>query len=175
MPVSQWMLATGAISLVLYAVVAALLILNKGALPPVPVPQPGEAVRIDPPAWHGQLQPVVLMIAGFFALISLGEPFARDMWKILKRNVSFNASGLKRFRRSLEAYSSELLTRNRGIAIGSALALYAVIGVALFAVGLPRLTGIWTWLLVVGAGVFVARSCCSCCSRPKGRCGPSRN
>ncbi len=99
---------------------------------------------------------MVLALAGLFALLALGEPFARDLFKILRRNVSFNSTGARRFGQSLNAYTSELLTRNRAVALGVALALYAVIGVILFAVGVPRLTAIWTWLLAVGAAVFVA-------------------
>ncbi len=155
-PVSKWMLTMGALALVCYALLAALMILNKGALPPVPPPQPGEAIKIVPPVWRTQLQPMMLMIGGFFALLGLCEPIARDMWKILRRNVSFNSSGVRRFGRSLDAYTKELLNRNRIIALGSALAVYAVIGVVLFVVGAPRLTAIWTWLLVVGVGVFAA-------------------
>ncbi|MBP3960400.1 hypothetical protein J8F10_34675 [Gemmata sp. G18] len=155
-PVSKWMLLMGAISLVCYVALGVLIFLNRGALPPAPVPQPGEAVRIDPPAWHRELQPMVLMVAGLFALLGLGEPFARDLFKILRRNVSFNTSGARRFGGTLSTYSAELLTRNRAIALAGALGLYAVVGVLLFAIGVPRLTGIWTWLLAVSAGVFLA-------------------
>ncbi len=155
-PVSKWMLVTGAIALVCYALLLALLILNKGAPPYIPPPQPGEMVKIEPPAWHNELQPMLLMIAGFFALLSIGEPFARDLWKIIKRNVSFNSSGIKRLSRSLNAYSNELLNRNRVVVLGGAIAVYALIGVVLFAVGAPQLTAIWMWLLAVGLGVFLA-------------------
>lgn len=154
-PVSRWMLVMGGISLVCYAVLLALMFLGKGALPPLPPPAPGDPVRVEPPEWHTQLQPMVLMVAGLFALLGLGEPFARDLFKIAKRNVSFNSSGVRRFGRALGAYSADLLTRNRLVAVGGALALYAALGVVLFAVGVPRLTAIWTWLIAVGAAVFV--------------------
>ncbi len=155
-PVSKWMLVTGAISLVCYVVLLVLMVLNRGAQPVVPVPTTGEAVRAEPPVVHRELQPMVMMIAGLFALLGLGEPFARDLFKTLRRNVSFNASGAIRFWGALKAYSGELLTRNRVIALIGALGTYAVIGAVLFAVGVPRLTAIWTWLLAVGAGVFLA-------------------
>lgn len=155
-PVSKWMLVMAAISFVCYAVLLVLMGLGKGALPPVPPPPPGESPKIDPPAWHGQSQPVALMVAGFFALLGLCEPFARDLYKILRRNVSFNSSGARRFGKSLNAYAADLLDRNRVIALGGAVALYLAIGAVLFAVGVPKLTAIWTWLLAVGAGVALA-------------------
>ncbi|HEY1190369.1 MAG TPA: hypothetical protein VGE74_22235, partial [Gemmata sp.] len=168
-PVSAWMLVMAAISLVCYAPV---IVVSLGELftsrtfgtilgmpldpPPLPPPQPGESVRPEPPAWHPQLRPMALMIGGLFALLGLCEPFARDLYKILRRNVSFNSSGVRRFGRALNAYSAELLDRNRVIAIASAFGLYLLIGAVLFAVGVPKLTAIWTWLLVVGAGVALA-------------------
>ncbi len=155
-PVSRWMLITGAIALICYAGVFALLILGKGAIPMPPPPQPGEPIKIEPPTWHTQQQPMLLMIAGFFSLLAIGEPFARDLLKITRRNVSFNLSGVRRFGQTLNTYTSGLFTRSRVIAILAALGIYALAGVALFAIGVPRLTGIWTWLLVVGAAVFLA-------------------
>ncbi|MBY0458729.1 MAG: ABC transporter permease, partial [Gemmataceae bacterium] len=155
-PVSQWMVLMGAISLVCYAVLVVLMILGKGAVPLPPLPGPGEAVKVPPPEFRPELQAVVLMLAGAFALLGLCEPFARDALKILRRNVSFNAQGVRRFARTLGDYSAGLLSRDRLVAIGGAFAVYLVIGGVLFVLKAEQLLSVWTWLLAVGAGVFLA-------------------
>ena len=111
--------------------------------------------KIEPPVWHSESRPTLLAVAGLFALLGICEPFARDMWKIVRRNMSFGSSGMRRFSRSVSAYASDLLTPNRVIAIIAGLIIYALFGAILFAVGVPKLTGIWTGVLLVALGVFV--------------------
>ncbi len=153
-PVSQWMLLMGAISLVCYVGVLFLLVTGKGAPPVPPPPLSGEVLKAERPVWHTELRPMLLAVAGLFALLGIGEPFARDVWKIVRRNVSFGSSGARRFGRSVSAYAADLLTRNRVIALVAALVLYAAFGAVLFAVGVPKLTGIWTGVLLVALGVL---------------------
>ena len=154
-PVSQWMLLMGFISLIFYIGVLFLLITGRGGQPVAPLPGPGEMFKPDPPVWHKELRPTLLAIAGLFALLGIGEPFARDVWKIMRRNLSFGSSGMRRFGQSVSAYTTDLLTRNRVIALGVALVLYAAFGALLFALGVPKLTGIWTGVLLVTVGVLV--------------------
>jgi ABC-type transport system involved in multi-copper enzyme maturation permease subunit len=155
-PVSKWMLLAGAISLICYAVVFVLVASGKGAPPEPPPPPPGESPPIVRPTWHKELRPTMLMVAGLFALLAIGEPFARDLFKIARRNVSFGLGGVKRYWRSLRAYAADLLTPRRVVALAGLAGAYALIGVALFALGVPRLTSIWTGVLVVAVGVFLA-------------------
>lgn len=155
-PVSTWMLLMAALAFVAYAILLALVIFKKGEVPVPPPPAPGESFKPEPPTWHGELQAVVLMIGGLFSLLGLCEPFARDLYKITRRNVSFNSSGVRRFGKSLGAYSTGLMDRTRLTAVGIAVGAYLAIGAVLFAVGVPQLIAIWAWLLAVGAGVALA-------------------
>jgi hypothetical protein len=166
-PLSRWMLLMGGAALIGYAVVAVTFGFAPGASvklggitiqvtpPPAPQLMPGVTPRIEPPAWHSELRPMALMVAGFFALLAIGEPFARDLSKIVRRNVTFGSGGLVRFGRSLRAYAAELLTPGRVVLLGAALGAYVLVGVALFVIGVPQLTSIWTQVLLVGLGVFV--------------------
>jgi hypothetical protein len=154
-PVSSWMLLMGGLGLVCYAAVLGLLILGKGGAPEPPPTPLGSAIRVEPPVFHTELRPLLLMIAGFFAILGIGEPFARDLYKIARRNVSFGTAGINRYLRTLSLYSSTLLTRNRVIAIIGVIAAYAAVGLILFAVGGPRLLAIWTGVLTVAVGVLV--------------------
>lgn len=154
-PVSFWMVAMAGLALVCYAGVLALLILGKGGVPEPPPPPPGSPVIHPPPTFRTELRPLLLMAAGLFALLGIGEPFARDLLKITQRNLSLDFTGLRRFGRSLSNYASELLTTNRVIAIGLSLAAFAAIGVAIYAFGSPRLFGIWLGVCIVGVTVFV--------------------
>lgn len=86
-PVSTWMLAMTAISLVCYAGVLALLVMGKGGTPPLPQPPPGSPVVVPPPSLHPELRPVLLAVAGLFAILGIGEPFARDLLKVSGRRV----------------------------------------------------------------------------------------
>ncbi len=86
-PVSTWMLMTGLMAAVCYLGVFALIFLGRGAAPELPPPPPGSAVVIPPPVWHSELQPMLLMVGGLFAILSIGEPFARDLLKLRSRRI----------------------------------------------------------------------------------------
>jgi hypothetical protein len=166
-PVSNWMMLMGALALITYALVAVTFMAKPGAsfnlggsqiavAQPEPPPlQPGETPRVEPPVWRTELRPMLLAIAGLFAILGIGEPFARDFLKIVRRNLSFNSSGLRRFGQSVRAYAADLLTPNRVSVLVGALLLYVAFGAILFIVGVPRLTGIWTGVLLVALGVLV--------------------
>lgn len=97
-PVSNRMVLMAGLALVCYALVLALLVMGKPDItlggkkvfllqPAVPQPPPGAPVKVEPPQWHGQALPVLLMIGGMFALIGIGEPFVRDMFKMRWRRI----------------------------------------------------------------------------------------
>ncbi|MDB5309836.1 MAG: hypothetical protein JWO38_4038, partial [Gemmataceae bacterium] len=86
-PVSTWMVAMAALSLVCYAGVLALLLLGKGGAPELPLPPAGTDIKIEPPTWHGEARPVLLMAAGLLALLGIGEPFVRDLVKVRGRRI----------------------------------------------------------------------------------------
>jgi hypothetical protein len=103
-PVSTWMVAMAALSLIGYAIVLALVILGKGAAPEPPPPPPGSPVILEPPRWHWELRPMVLMVAGLLALLGIGEPFVRDLVKLRGRRIwALSKLGFK------EAVRSKLL------------------------------------------------------------------
>lgn len=164
-PVSRWMLLMGALSLVGYAVTLVTFFLPPVVkiagqeivvfTPPPPPPPPGETAKPIPPAVHTELQPLLLSIAGLLAILGLGEPFARDTLRIIRRNFSFNFTGIARFLNTLRGYAADLLTPRRVVALLIALGVYVALGAVLFAVGDERLTDIWTGILLVSLGVFV--------------------
>jgi hypothetical protein len=154
-PVSYWMVAMAALALLSYAVVLALVVLGKGAPPEPPPPPPGQPVVLPRPKFQTELRPLMLMVAGLFALLGIGEPFARDGLKILNRNLSLGFAGIRRFGQSLARYAREMLTANRVIAIGSALVVFAILGATVFAFGSERLFNIWLGVCIVGATVFL--------------------
>ena len=86
-PVSMWMLAMAVLSLVCYGGVLALLILNKGAPPEVPLPALGSIQKVEPPKLQLQLRPMLLTVAGLFALLGICEPFVRDLIKVRGRRL----------------------------------------------------------------------------------------
>lgn len=86
-PVTTWMVAMAALSLVCYAGVLALLIMGKGGVPEPPPPPPGDPVKPLPLVWHNELRPILLMVAGFLALLGIGQPFARDFVKLRSRRI----------------------------------------------------------------------------------------
>ncbi len=63
-----------------------------------------------------------------FALLGIGEPFARDLLRIASRNLSFGLGGVTRFGQSLRVYAANLLTPNRVIAGCPRLGVYLAIG-----------------------------------------------
>ena len=94
-PVSTWMVWMAALSMICYAGVLATILMELEwfgshttflkmpfAPPAVPPPPPGTPIIPPPPALHWQLRPVLLMIAGLFALLGICEPFARDLVKL---------------------------------------------------------------------------------------------
>ncbi|HJZ53667.1 MAG TPA: ABC transporter permease, partial [Gemmataceae bacterium] len=86
-PTSFWMVAMAGLSLVCYAGVLALLIAGKGAAPEPPPPPPGDPVIVEPPTFHTEMRPVLLMFAGLFALLGICQPFARDLMKLRWRRI----------------------------------------------------------------------------------------
>ncbi|MFO0799039.1 MAG: hypothetical protein U0804_16345 [Gemmataceae bacterium] len=105
-PVTSWMLICGLMAAICYAGVFALMLLpgNRGAVPEPPPPPPGSAVILPPPVWHWQLQPMLLMVGGLFAIVGLGQPFVRDLLKLRSRRVwALSKLGFK------EAVRSKLL------------------------------------------------------------------
>lgn len=154
--VTKFMLLAGAAALVLYAVYFVLIATGKGAVPQPPPPQPGEMPKPVPPEWRKELQPQVLALAGLCALLGIGHLFAIDLLNVVRRNVSFNLSGVKRFGASLKRYTGELGSKRRLAVIAGALAAYGALGALLYALDVPRFTGIWLGVLVVGAGVALA-------------------
>jgi hypothetical protein len=164
-PVSMWMVGCVALSLVLYAVYIALAWYSGPnhptfmgmplAVPELPPPQPGMPVVPPPPAFHTELLELVSMFAGLFAIIGIGEPFARDMVKIFRRNLSLRFSGVRRFGHSIATYTQSLVTPRRLQVLGVSVGLYAVLGLAVyFFAGTPRLLNIYLGVCIVAATVF---------------------
>jgi ABC-type transport system involved in multi-copper enzyme maturation permease subunit len=154
--VTKFMLAMGAVALVLYALYFVLIATGKGAVPQPPPPLPGEIPKPIPPQWRTELQPIVLSLAGLCSLLGIGHLFAIDFLSVVRRNVSFNLSGVRRFGGSLKRYTGELGTKRRLTIILGSLAAYGALGALLFALDVPRFTGIWLGVLVVGVGVTLA-------------------
>ncbi len=154
-PVSLWMVLATALSLLCYVLYLALWMLGKGAAPELPPPPAGAPVVIPPATFHKEYRPLVLMIAGAIALLGIGEPFARDMVKIIGRNFSFGLSGVRRFGKSFVEYTAGVFTPKRLIALFTALVLYGLLGAVIYSVGSARLFGIWAGWLYVAMGVCV--------------------
>jgi hypothetical protein len=154
-PVSLWMVLAAALSLVCYAGFLALLILGKGAAPELALPISGMPVLVPSSTFQPQWRPVLLMIAGAFALLGIGEPFARDMVKIVRRNFSFGLSGVRRFGRSFVEYTAGFFTPRRLMGLFAACLAYALVGVVVYFAGSQRLFEIWAGWLYVVLGVCV--------------------
>src|SRR5207249_2077637 len=62
---------------------------GKGGAPESALPPLGAVMKVEPPSWHGygQLRPFLLMVAGLFALLGIGEPFVRDLVKVRGRRI----------------------------------------------------------------------------------------
>lgn len=103
-PVTSWMLLAGLLAAVCYLGVLALLMLNRGGVPEPPPPPPGSPVVVPPPKWYWEPRPMLLMVAGLFALLAIGQPFARDLGKLRFRRIwALSKLGFK------EAVRSKLL------------------------------------------------------------------
>lgn len=87
MPVTTWMVAMFVLSLICYAGVLYLLIAGKGGTAEPPPPAPGSPVVVPPPVWHGEYRPLLLTVAGLFAILGIGQPFARDLLKLRWRRI----------------------------------------------------------------------------------------
>jgi len=87
MPVTGFMVAMAALSLITYAVLLALMITGRGAVPLPPPLQIGEVVKYVPPAVQWQPQGVLLALGGLFAMFGIGQPFVRDLFKLRSRRI----------------------------------------------------------------------------------------
>jgi hypothetical protein len=165
-PVSSFMLWCFALACLCYASLIGLYVMQfyaqKTAFmgfplspPPPPPPTPGMPIVVPPPTFEAELIPLMWMIAGAFALLGIGEPFARDLLKITRRNVTFGSSGIRRFGQSLSAYAGGLLNTRRLIGLGVLLGLYVVLGIVIYAFGSDRLFDIYTGVCIVGVTVFL--------------------
>jgi hypothetical protein len=56
--------------------------------PQPPPPPPGTPIKIEPPVWHWQLRPMLLMIGGLFALVGILQPFVVDLFKLRWRRIA---------------------------------------------------------------------------------------
>ncbi len=88
--VSPFMLAMLVLSLLFFVLTIVLLIAGKGedftnARPFVS--DPGSYVKYVPPKFSLNLRPITLMLGGLFALLGVGEPFARSLAKIKWRRL----------------------------------------------------------------------------------------
>ena len=120
MPVSLFMVSCAALALVFYAIAAALYAMVASQryflfgmmllAPPPPPPAPGMPYVPPPPTFEAELIPLAMMLAGLFALLGIGEPFARDLAKIFRRNLSLSFSGVRRIGYSVRASAGDLLT-----------------------------------------------------------------
>ena len=164
-PVSSFMVATASLALVFYAACLGLLVfqavsgsthfLKMPIAQPVDIPPPGLPNYIPPPSFHTELFPILMMIAGAFALLGITEPFVRDLSKIARRNLSLGFSGVRRVGRSISASTSGLFTGRRRTALLIGVVAYGAVGAALYVLGANRLFGIWVGWLFVAAGVLV--------------------
>lgn len=86
-PVTTFMVAMFVLSAICYVGVLALLILGRGAAPEPPEPLPGSPIKVEPPTWHNESRPLLLAVAGLFAVLGIGQPFARDLLKLKGRRI----------------------------------------------------------------------------------------
>jgi ABC-type transport system involved in multi-copper enzyme maturation permease subunit len=159
------MLLMFGLSLICYAVVGALLILEGRGMvsllgrpiapPPLPVPEPGVPFVLPPPTLHADWQSLFLTLGGLFALLGIGEPFLRDVGKIARKNVSVGLAPLKRYLGSVRNWVADLLTARQARWLAAALAIYGLIGVGLYALEASRLFSIWLGWLLVAVGVLL--------------------
>ncbi|MCS7270511.1 MAG: hypothetical protein NZ703_05450, partial [Gemmataceae bacterium] len=164
-PVSRWMVTMFSLALIGYAVVGGLLILQwRGVVslwgrplapPPLPVPEAGLPFVLPPPRLHFDWQSIFLTLAGLFALLGIGEPFARDLGKIVTKNFSLGLTPLLRYSRAVRSWATGLLTARQARWVLAGLVVYGLIGAGLYAAEASRLVAIWLGWLLVGVGVLV--------------------
>lgn len=89
MPVTTWMLAMAVVSLICYAIFGALFLGKIGQeLQEVQSKAiAAEAVAYVPPKVSFRLQPLMLTAGGLFALLGIGQPFVRDLFKLSPRRT----------------------------------------------------------------------------------------
>jgi hypothetical protein len=86
MPVTTFMLLCLSAAIICYAIYAACLITQFGRpeLPPRPAT---EAITYVPPIVSWKAQPLFLTLAGFLALLGIGQPFFMDLLKLSFRRI----------------------------------------------------------------------------------------
>jgi hypothetical protein len=164
-PVSRWMVLMFSLALIGYAIVGALLILQwRGmvsllgrplAPPPLPIPDPGTPLVLPPPVLHLDWQSLFLTAAGLCALLGIGEPFARDMVKIVRKNLSLGVTPLVRYGQAVRTWFSGLLTARQARWVLLVLLVYLLVGAGLYTLESARLLAIWLGWLLVAVGVLV--------------------
>ncbi len=164
-PVSLFMVACAALALLCYAAVGGLYAIQGSgqtafmgmpiAPPPVVMPALGSALAVQPPQFRYELIPLLLMIAGTLAILGIGEPFARDMVKICRRNLSFGFSGVRRLGNSAAASLGNIFSARQGRAVLGGVVAFAVLGVVISQFGSERLFGIYLGACIVAATVFL--------------------
>ncbi|QEL14435.1 ABC transporter permease [Limnoglobus roseus] len=89
MPVTSWMLLMAVVSLICYAAFAAMFIggIGKELVEVRSQAIAAEATAYVPPKLSLRAQPVTLALGGLFALLSIGHPFARDLFKLRFRRT----------------------------------------------------------------------------------------
>lgn len=90
LPINGWMVAMAVLSMLTYAVLLAMILMDRGAIPEEelpPPPQIGDLVRYVPPKIYPYWQPVLLALAGLFAILGIIQPFARDLLKLRWRRI----------------------------------------------------------------------------------------
>jgi hypothetical protein len=85
--VTPFMLVTAVLAILCYAVYAFLLITNRGGPPPAPPIDPTAFVKYTAPKFATDLQSLTLMLGGLFALLGIGQPFARSLARIRFRRI----------------------------------------------------------------------------------------
>lgn len=90
--VSPFMLSMAVLALILYTVYAFLVTVFPNIGPDLAnakiyASDPGQYIKYVPPKFAWNLQPMLLMVGGVFALLGIGEPFARSLAKVRLRRL----------------------------------------------------------------------------------------
>jgi ABC-type transport system involved in multi-copper enzyme maturation permease subunit len=88
MPVTRWMVIMAVLCLFTYAALVAIWIMGIGKPPDPPKLQVGESIKYVPPKVEPYLQPMLLALGGLFAILGIGQPFARDLFKLRFRRIA---------------------------------------------------------------------------------------